>query len=134
MSAPTYFLDTNICVYILNQRPAHVARKFASYSRGDLAVSSVTVAELAFGAAKSVRPQSQERLELFLLDLISIPYDDAAAWHYGPLRAGLQAAGTPIGPLDMLIAAHALSAGVTLVTHNVSEFERVPGLRVENWF
>jgi len=128
------FLDTNICVYILNERPAHVAERFNKYATGDIGVSSVVVAELAFGAAKSRKPETRDRLEHFLLQLICVPFDEEAAWHYGALRAILQTAGTLIGPNDLLIAAHALSTGLPLVTNNVSEFERVPGLNVENWF
>ncbi|WP_102128276.1 type II toxin-antitoxin system tRNA(fMet)-specific endonuclease VapC [Deinococcus planocerae] len=134
MPAPKFFLDTNTCVYILNKRPAHIAERFARHSLGDVAVSSVTVSELTYGAAKSVKPGTRERLEGFLLDLVTVPYDDAAAWVYGKIRAGLQTTGKLIGPLDLLIAAHALSADVTLVTNNEGEFRRVPGLRVENWF
>lgn len=134
MSGVKYFLDTNTCIYIINNKPPHVAEVFGHHSIGDLGVSSITVSELAFGVAKSRRAGSREALETFLLDLISVPYDDAAAWQYGDLRATLQAAGTLIGPNDLLIAAHALSAGLPLVTNNVSEFERVPGLKVENWF
>ncbi len=132
--APQYFLDTNTCIYIINRRPPQVAQVFGRYRIGDVAVSSVTVSELAFGVAKSVRPGTREALEEFLLDLVTVPYDDAAAWVYGDIRARVQAAGKPIGPLDLLIAAHALSADVTLVTNNVGEFGRVEGLRVENWF
>ena len=128
------FLDTNICVYILNERPAHVAEHSKKYATGDIGVSSVVVAELAFGAARSRKPETRDRLEHFLFQLVTVPFGDAAAWQYGDLRATLRAARTPIGPSDLLIAAHALSAGLPLVTNNVSEFERVPGLRVENWF
>lgn len=134
MASPLYFLDTNTCIYIINKRPPHVAEVFRRHRIGDLAVSSVTVAELAFGVAKSNRPGTREALEEFLLDLVTVPYDDAAAWAYGEIRARLQVTGKPIGPLDLLIAAHALSADVTLVTNNKGEFRRVPGLRVENWF
>nr|WP_216321819.1 type II toxin-antitoxin system VapC family toxin [Deinococcus aestuarii] len=129
-----YFLDTNTCIYIINRNPPHVAQIFRRYQIGNIAVSSVTVAELAFGVAKSTRRGTREALEEFLLDLVTVPYDDAAAWMYGEIRAGLQATGKPIGPLDLLIAVHALSADVTLVTNNEGEFRRVPGLRVENWF
>lgn len=134
MTFPRYFLDTNTCIYIINRNPPHVAQIFQRYQIGNIAVSSVTVAELAFGVAKSTRRGTREALEEFLLDLVTVPYDDAAAWVYGEIRAGLQATGKPIGPLDLLIAAHALSADVTLVTNNEGEFRRVPGLRVENWF
>lgn len=127
-------LDTNTCIYVINKRPPHVAEIFGRSTIGEIGVSSITVSELAFGAAKSGRPENRAALERFLLDLISLPCDDAAAWVYGPSRAKLQAAGTPIGSLDTQIAAHALSTGLILVTNNVSEFQRVPNLRVENWF
>ncbi|MDV6375683.1 type II toxin-antitoxin system tRNA(fMet)-specific endonuclease VapC [Deinococcus arenicola] len=134
MSSPTHFLDTNTCIYIINKKPPQVAEVFGRHQIGDVALSSVTVAELAFGAAKSVRKGTRETLEEFLLDLMILPFDEAAAWVYGDLRARLQATGQTIGPLDMQIAAHALSAGVTLVTHNTGEFARVSGLKLENWF
>ncbi len=134
MSSPTHFLDTNTCIYIINRKPPHVAQVFRRYQIGDIAVSSVTVAELAYGAAKSVRKGTRETLQEFLLDLMILPFDEAAAWVYGDLRARLQATGQTIGPLDLQIAAHALSAGVTLVTNNTGEFARVPGLELEDWF
>ncbi|WP_279326998.1 type II toxin-antitoxin system VapC family toxin [Deinococcus koreensis] len=124
-------LDTNICVYVLNHRPAAVREKFVQYQLGELAVSSVTVAELAYGAAQSTRSGTRERLETFLLEL---PFDEAAAWRYGTLRAHPHRLGQPVGPLDLQIAAHALSVGVTLVTNNEGKFRRVEGLTVENWF
>lgn len=131
---PKYLLDTNICVYVLNERPLPVAARFREFRLGELAVSSVTVAELAYGASKSNRVGTKERLEKFLTDLITLPFDDAAAWEYGELRAFLQREGQPIGPLDLQIAAHALSLGLPIVTNNVGEFARVPRLTVENWF
>ena len=93
-----YFLDTNTCIYIINKKPPRVAEVFGRYKVGDLGVSSITVSELTYGVAKSRRAGSREALETFLLDLISVPYDDAAAWQYGDLRATLQAAGTPGWP------------------------------------
>lgn len=131
---PKYLLDTNICVYVLNERPLPVAARFREFRLGELAVSSITVAELAYGASKSNRVGTKERLEKFLTDLITLPFDDAAAWEYGELRAFLQREGQPIGPLDLQIAAHALSLGLPIVTNNVGEFARVPRLTVENWF
>lgn len=127
-------LDTTICIYIMNERPAAVAARFREFQVGEIGVSSITVTELAYGAAKSKRAGTRERLELFLTDLLTLPFDDAAAWRYGELRAYLQRGGQPIGPLDLQIAAHALSLGLPLVTNNVGEFARVPGLTVENWF
>lgn len=134
MSGLRFFLDTNTCIYIINKRPPHVMETFSRYTIGEIGVSSITVSELAYGVAQSGRASNRAGLDAFLTDLMSVPYDDDAAWAYGGLRATLQASGTPIGPLDTQIAAHALSAGVALVTNNVREFQRVPGLKVENWF
>ncbi len=127
-------LDTNICIYIIKRKPVEVLQRFNAYRVGDVGVSSITVAELYFGAQKSQRPdQNQQAVEQFLLPLTVAQFDYDAAVIYGRIRAGLEQQGTPIGALDTLIAAHALSLGVTLVTNNVQEFSRVQGLAVENW-
>lgn len=127
-------LDTNICIYLIRERPPEVLRRFEEHAVGDIGLSSVTVAELYFGAHKSRRPDQNKRaLEQFLLPLEITGFDHEAAAAYGGTRAVLENRGTPIGSLDTLIAAHAVSLDVTLVTNNVREFERVPGLRVENW-
>ena len=126
-------LDTNICIYIINKRPPQVAAHFEGLVYGDVAVSSITGAELAFGVAKSGTARNQDALEKFLAPLEVLPFDAAAMYAYGTLRAQLQARGLPIGALDMLIAAHALALGATLVTNNLAEFARVPGLACENW-
>lgn len=127
-------LDTNTCIYLIKRRPPEVLRRFEDYAVGDIGVSSVTAAELYFGAQKSHRPaQNGRALTQFLLPLTVAGFDDNAASAYGHVRAALERAGTPIGPLDTLIAAHALGLGVTLVTNNVREFARVPDLKVENW-
>lgn len=126
-------LDTNICIYIINKRPPQVAAHFEGLVYGDVAVSSITGAELAFGVAKSGSARNQDALEKFLAPLEVLPFDAAAMYAYGTLRAQLQARGLPIGALDMLIAAHALALGATLVTNNLAEFARVPGLACENW-
>ena len=126
-------LDTNICIYIINKRPPQVAAHFDGLVYGDVAVSSITGAELAFGVAKSGSARNQDALEKFLAPLEVLPFDAAAMYAYGTLRAQLQARGQPIGALDMLIAAHALALGATLVTTNLAEFARVPGLACENW-
>jgi tRNA(fMet)-specific endonuclease VapC len=129
-----YLLDTNICVHLIRRRPEQVLQRFETLTFGDVGVSSITVAELQFGVQKSQRPlQNQEALALFLAPLIIADFDHAAAEAYGVIRAELERQGTPIGSLDTLIAAHALSLGVTLVTNNEREFSRVPGLQVENW-
>ncbi|HZG68069.1 MAG TPA: type II toxin-antitoxin system VapC family toxin [Herpetosiphonaceae bacterium] len=127
-------LDTNICIYLIKRQPPEVLQRFTAYTPGDLGVSTVTAAELWYGAAKSGRPaQNRQALDQFLLPLVIAPFDDSAARAYGRLRADLERQGTPIGALDTLIAAHALSLGVPLVTNNVKEFARVAGLPVENW-
>ena len=126
-------LDTHICMYIINQRPPQVAAHFEGLVYGDVAVSSITGAELAFGVAKSGSARNQDALEKFLAPLEVLPFDAAAMYAYGTLRAELQARGQPIGALDMLIAAHALALPATLVTNNLAEFARVPDLACENW-
>jgi tRNA(fMet)-specific endonuclease VapC len=127
-------LDTNICIYLIKQQPAAVIQRFVSHPVGDIGLSSITAAELAYGVSKS-RHVSKNRhaLEQFLGPLEIAQFDQAAAWSYGSLRAQLEAKGTPIGSMDMLIAAHALSLGVRLVSNNIREFRRVPGIRLENW-
>ncbi len=127
-------LDTNTCIYLIKQHLPEVLRKFNEYVVGDIGISSVTAAELHFGVQKSQRPEENRRaLEQFLLPLTVADFDENAAAAYGHVRAQLEKQGTPIGPLDTLIAAHAFSLDLTLVTNNVREFERVPGLEVENW-
>lgn len=129
-----YLLDTNICIYVIKKKPLQVLQQFQEYSFGDIGVSSITVAELAYGVQKSrYKKKNQAALEQFLLPLEITPFDDQAAMAYGTIRASLEAKGRPIGSLDMLIAAQALSLGVPLVTNNVDEFSRVPGLILENW-
>ena len=129
-----YLLDTNICIYLIKRRPAQVLERFRRCAVGDIGLSTVTLAELQYGVAKSLFPaQNQQALDAFTLPLEVVAFDAAAAVAYGPVRAALERQGTPIGALDLLIAAHALSLGVTLVTNNPREFSRVPGLRVENW-
>jgi tRNA(fMet)-specific endonuclease VapC len=127
-------LDTNICIYIIKQRPPEVLTRFKGYVVGDIAVSSITVAELQFGVQRSQTPErNQPALDQFLLPLTVVGFDQAAAATYGQVRTSLERSGRPIGPLDTLIAAHALSLKLTLVTNNVDEFARVPGLQVVNW-
>lgn len=131
-----YLLDTNICVYLINRRPHHeaVLRRMDGMVYGDILISAITTAELRYGVANSARPeQNREKFDSFIERFEIVDFDDAAAAAYGPIRVGLKNAGTPIGPLDTLIAAHAISLQCTLVTNNVREFERVPGLNIENW-
>jgi tRNA(fMet)-specific endonuclease VapC len=127
-------LDTNICIYFIKQQPPAVIERFLSHPVGDIGVSSITAAELAYGVSKS-RHASNNRLALeqFLAPLEVASFDQEAALSYGRLRSQLEAKGSLIGSMDMLIAAHALSLGVRLGTNNLKEFRRVPGLRLENW-
>lgn len=127
-------LDTNICIYLIKHHPLSVLERFLSHPVGDIGISSITVAELDYGASKS-RHTTKNRIALdqFISPLAVAAFDREAASVYGRLRAALEQKGTPIGAMDLLIAAHALSLGVRLITNNAREFRRVPGLRVENW-
>ena len=126
-------LDTNICIHVINARPPAVLERFRQHRMGEIGVCSVVAAELAYGVAKSGSTRNREALEMFLAPLVILPFDEAALWVYGDLRAELERKGTPIGSLDTMIAAHALSQQSTLVTNNTREFARVPGLALENW-
>lgn len=128
-----YLLDTNICVYIINRKPPAVIERFRRMALGEVGVSSITAAELAFGVAKSGSARNRTALEKFLAPLEILPFGGDAIWVYGDIRSALERSGTPIGALDTLIAAHALSAKLTLVTNNLKEFQPVAGLRCENW-
>ena len=128
-----YLLDTGICISIINERPEHVRARFARHRVGDVGISSITASELAFGVAKSKSLRNRRALEQFMLPLDVAAYDAEAAFAYGVIRAGLEARGILLRPLDRLIAAHAIALGVTLVTNNEGEFRRVPGLACENW-
>lgn len=126
-------LDTNICIYIINAKPPAVLDRFKNYRLGEIGLCSVVAAELAFGVAKSGSARNRQALEMFLAPLTLLPFDERAAWAYGDLRAELERRGTPIGSLDTMIAAHALSQQATLVTNNSREFAQVPSLHLENW-
>jgi tRNA(fMet)-specific endonuclease VapC len=129
-----YLLDTNICIYLIKHKPLQVIEKFNACSVGEIGVSSITVGELWYGVAKSAHRQAnRQALEQFLLPLIVTEFDEGASEVYGEIRAALEQEGQPIGALDTLIAAHAVSMGVVLVTNNEREFSRVPELMVENW-
>jgi tRNA(fMet)-specific endonuclease VapC len=128
-----YLLDTDACIYLINERPKAVLARFRRHAVGDVGVSAVTVSELAWGVAKTGSARNRAALDAFLLPLEIAPYDLAAALRYGELRADLARRGRPIGPLDTMIAAHALSLGATVVTNNLREFGRVPDLAIENW-
>ena len=128
-----YLLDTNICIYIINERPALVLQRLIQAGRESLAISTVTVAELAFGVAKSARADSRAKLENFLLKFPLLDWDQDAAWVYGDVRKSLEAKGQRIGERDLLLACQALALDATMVTNNIREFEQVDGLRLENW-
>ena len=129
-----WLLDTNICIYLIKKQPERVVQRLRSLDISTVGVSSITVAELQYGVAKSNRPeQNALALAALLAPLDVLAFDDAAAAVYGTVRAGLERAGTPIGSMDLLIAAHALALGRTIVTNNTREFSRVAGLKVENW-
>ena len=128
-----YLLDTDICIYLINERPKKVLDHFRRKAVSDIGISSISVSELSFGISKSGSARNRAALDIFLLPLEVAAYDLNAAMAYGEIRAVLEGKGRPIGPLDMLIAALALSLGVTLVTNNEKEFRRVNKLKVENW-
>ena len=121
-----YLLDTNTCITIINRRPPQVFVRFEGLRYGEVGVSSITGAELAFGVAQSGSARNRQALEKFLAPLELLPFDADAMHAYGPLRAELQRRGQPI-------AAHALALGATLVTNHLDEFRRVPGLVCDNW-
>lgn len=128
-----YMLDTDICIYTINERPAAVRRAFGLHQSAGLGISSVTAAELYFGAARTGSQRNLDALRRLIATLEVASFDAVAAEVSGSLRAWLASQGTPIGPYDTLIAAHAHALGVTLVSNNTREFGRVPGLKVENW-
>lgn len=129
-----YLLDTNICIYAIKKKPKQVLERFKQEFDNGVGISAITLAELEYGVQNSADPAKNEQALLkFLLPLGVLPFGPAAASEYGALRAALKKKGTLIGPLDMLIAGHAKAEGLILVTNNTREFERVPGLKLENW-
>ncbi len=129
-----YLLDTNICIYIIKKAPQAVLDKFNSISPEQIAISTISIAELEYGARKSSQIDNNLRsLRKFLSPFKILNFDDQAATEYGVIKAALAINGTPIGPMDSLIAAHARSINYTLVTNNTKEFARVSGLILENW-
>ena len=129
-----YMLDTNIIAYAINKRPERVFARMTAHEPAELCISAVTLAELEYGVCKSSRPE-QNRLALmaFLSCIQVLPFGAEAAREYGLIRQSLSSRGTPIGANDLMIAAHARALGLTLVTNNTREFERVEGLKLENW-
>jgi len=129
-----YLLDTNMCIYAQKQNPS-VLRHFKEHLKDGLAVSVITVGELEYGIAKSFYPdKTRLRVEQFLTSVEILPLTREAMTVYGRICASLEKKGTPIGKMDMLIAAHALSQNLIIVTNNVREFERVENLKIENWY
>lgn len=130
----TYMLDTNICIYAIKNKPILVLQHIRKHLSEGLCISAITLAELEHGVIKSAYPEKNTEALLKFLTVFSVlPFDDVAVVEYGRMCAELQQAGTPIGTMDMLIAAHAKAEKMVLVTNNVREFERVPDLRIENW-
>ena len=131
-----FMLDTDICIYLLNRRPGyeHIIKRMDGRSYGEILLSTIALAELRYGIAASQRREANRaKLELFLAQFEVVSFDEVAAAVYGLIRAHLRTKGTPIGPLDTLIAGHAKAIGATLVTNNTAEFSRVPELALENW-
>ena len=129
-----YLLDTNICIYIRRKRPPALQERFEKLEPGDVGISVVTYGELAYGAAKSTEPErATAALERLTQLLQVLPTPEDAGRIYGTIRAALAVKGSPIGPNDLWIAAHAMAAGLILVTNNEREFKRVKGLKLENW-
>ena len=129
-----YMLDTNICIYLIKKKPEKVLRHFKAHAIGDIGISSITLAELRYGVDKSQQVQkNRDALYEFLLPLEIADFDDEATVSYGRVRVVLEKAGTPVGSMDMLIGAHALSLGATLVTNNVREFKQIKGLKIADW-
>ncbi len=129
-----FMLDTNICIYVIKRKPPDVIEHFKQIEISLIGISSITLSELLYGVSKSSKPgQNKIALMQFIAPLEILPYGDEAAQYYGDLRAHLEKQGTPIGSLNMLIAAHALSIACTLVTNNEKEFIRIPNLKIDNW-
>ena len=128
-----YMLDTDISIYVIKRRPPEFRERFDRLA-GELSISAVTLAELCYGAEKSSRQAAnRQAVEEFAARLQVLPFSADAAVHYGEVRAELERAGRPCGPHDMMIGAHARSEGLTVVTNNLREFVRMPGVRAENW-
>ncbi len=131
-----YLLDTDTCIYLINRKPGFelVLKRIQRFRYGEIMISAVSLSELEYGIAKSTRKDhNRRRAEYFLARFEIVGFDESAAREYGDLRAALERKGKPIGPLDTLIAAHALSLGAILVTNNTGEFSRVPRLQLQNW-
>ncbi len=129
-----FLLDTNICIYLIKQQPAKVLKHFKAHTVGDIGISSITLAELRYGVSKSQHVEkNRQALDEFILPLEVADFDEKAAGEYGIVRADLEKAGKPIGSMDMLIGAHALALGATLVTNNTKEFKQIKTLKIADW-
>ena len=129
----TYMLDTNICIYVMKNYPLALRDKFNALAE-QLCISSITLGELHYGAEKSARRvDNLSAIDNFVARLDVLPFEAKAAAHYGQVRAELERAGAPCGPHDMQIGGHARSEGLIVVTNNMREFGRMPGVRTENW-
>jgi tRNA(fMet)-specific endonuclease VapC len=129
-----FMLDTNICIFIIKQKSSSVLGQLKKHKVGDIGISSITLAELRYGASKSLYPErNHQALNEFILPLDIADFDEEAALAYGEIRSNLEKKGTPVGSLDTLIGAHAASLGVTLVTNNIKEFRRIKELAVVDW-
>jgi len=129
-----YMLDTNICIYIIKEKPKKVLDKFHTLDIGDVCISSITLAELQYGVEKSkYKERNKLALAAFLSSIEILPFSDNAAAEYGRIRANLEKQGNIIGAYDLMIGAHALSENITLVTNNAKEFRRIENLSLENW-
>ncbi len=130
----TFLLDTNVCIAHLRGTNNGVTARLTDAGPGEVTLCLVVKVELVYGVERSSNPdRNYEQLQRFFVQFRSLPFDDSAAAEYGSIRAELESQGTPIGPNDLMIAAIALGYGLTLVTHNMSEFSRVPGLSLEDW-
>lgn len=129
-----YLLDTNICIYTIKKRPESVVRMVKSCHNEEICISSITIMEMEYGLQKSkAAASSRKALIDFLLPFKIIDFSAADAYEYGKIRAFLESKGMPVGPYDLQIAAQAISRNLILVTNNLKEFERIPGLKTENW-
>lgn len=129
-----YMMDTNICIYLIKKKPVHVLKRLQQVKISDISISSITLSELEYGVQKSsYLSKNKMALTEFLAPIDILFYDDIAAEKYGEIRSNLEREGKVIGSMDMLIAAHAVSQNLTLITNNENEFARVKGLKLENW-
>jgi tRNA(fMet)-specific endonuclease VapC len=129
-----YLLDTNICIYIIKKKPVDVLKTLKTKSKKDIYISSITIAELEYGVAKSQFPEKNKIALIEFLSIFNIlPFDDTDAVEFGMIKTDLEKKGKIIGPMDLLIAGQAKSKKLILVTNNIKEFERVEGLKIENW-